>query len=174
MNSARESLRDDELVIREVQSETEMADSVVVIRESFATVARDMNLTAENAPTNPAFLQLDGLKALREKGLFLFSCFRNGRQVGFIAIEKASPELYYLEKVAVLPAQRHRGIGARLLDFGCAWVRTQGGQRISIALINENTILKQWYAAYGFRETGLKHFAHLPFTVCFMEKLLGA
>ena len=178
LDSSLDALKNSEPSIREIGEEAELMVSVAVIREAFATVARDFNLTAANAPTNPAFIQRDGLKALQEKGLHLFGCFVKGRQVGFIAIEKApgthDPELYYLEKVAVLPEQRHHGIGTKLLDFGCAFVRARGGRKISIALINENEILKQWYRAYGFRETGLKHFEHLSFTVCFMEKLLEA
>ncbi len=43
---------------------------------------------------------------------------------------------------------------------------------MSVGLVDENAVLKRWYAALGFRETGKKRFAHLPFTVCFMEKAL--
>lgn len=41
---------------------------------------------------------------------------------------------------------------------------------LSIGIINENKVLKQWYSSFGFNETGFKKFPHLPFTVCFMEK----
>jgi len=40
-------------------------------------------------------------------------------------------------------------------------------------MINESTILKNWYKKLGFRETGTKNFEHLPFTVCFMDMNLS-
>jgi ribosomal protein S18 acetylase RimI-like enzyme len=34
----------------------------------------------------------------------------------------------------------------------------------------ENTRLKRWYEGYGFRETAVKKYPHLPFTVCEMDR----
>jgi hypothetical protein len=48
--------------------------------------------------------------------------------------------------------------------------RAAGGRKLSIGVVDENAVLKRWYAAQGFRETGRKRFPHLPFTVSFMEK----
>ena len=56
------------------------------------------------------------------------------------------------------------------MDYVVDYVRKNGGKRIGIGIINENSILKQWYENYGFREIELKRFAHLPFTVCLMSK----
>ena len=96
--------------------------------------------------------------------------FHDGRQIGFVAIEKASDEFYYMEKLAVLPEYRHRGFGKKLMDFVSDYVKAKNGKKISIGIINENSRLKTWYQAYGFEETGLYQFEHLPFVVCFMEK----
>jgi diamine N-acetyltransferase len=144
--------------------------SAEVIRQAFITVAEDFYLTRENAPTNPAFLEADALKALYEKGVKLFDVYYGADKVGFSAMEKAPEGVYYLEKLAVLPDYRHKGIGRRMMDFIFETVRGEGGKKVSIAVINENTVLKQWYLAYGFEEKSLKKFPHLPFTVCFMEK----
>jgi ribosomal protein S18 acetylase RimI-like enzyme len=128
-------------------------------------------LTRENAPTNGAFIKPDDLKALLEKGIILIGVFENEEQVGFVAIEKSKEEkTFYMEKLAVLPEFRHQGIGEEILDYVFDFVRSNGGEKVAIGIINENTVLKKWYERYGFKETGIKQFTHLPFTVCFMEK----
>lgn len=58
------------------------------------------------------------------------------------------------------------------MDFVVSFVKDKGGKKISIGIINENVILKKWYSAYGFKETEIKAFNHLPFMVCLMEKSL--
>lgn len=158
-------------LIRELFTDTELNESVQLIRAAFQTVADQLSLTPENAPTNPAFITLDKLKEAKEKGVQMFGLFQSDhQQAGFIALEKAGDGLYYIERLAVRPAFRHRGYGKRLLDFAFQYVKDAGGIGVSIAIIDENTVLKRWYQAYGFIETGCKTFEHLPFTVCFMRK----
>ncbi len=48
--------------IRKFYKEKDLNDLLFVIQESFLTVAKDFNLTKENAPTNPAFITMDKLK----------------------------------------------------------------------------------------------------------------
>ena len=158
------------VVIKEIQTELDLQNSVEVIRNAFVTVARDFHLTETNAPTNPAFITLPKLQELRSKGTIFFGLFEKGGQVGFVAIEKGPSSDYYLEKLAVIPTVRHRGFGTQLLDFVVQYVKKQGGKKISIGTINEHKILKGWYIRNGYKETGTKTFPHLPFTVCFMEK----
>jgi ribosomal protein S18 acetylase RimI-like enzyme len=157
-------------MIREVSSDNEMKESVKVTKDSFATVAVDLNLNEQNCPTHPAFISLAGLKKLRDKGARTFGLFQGSRQIGFVAIEKASDDLYYMEKLAVLPEYRHRGFGKRLMDFVFDYVRGENSATISIGIIDESKVLKNWYRDYGFVETGTRRFEHLPFVVCFMEK----
>ncbi len=56
-----------------------------------------------------------------------------------------------------------------MLDFAKVKVLGLGGKVINIAIIEENTILKTWYALNGFIHLGTKEFDQLPFTVGFME-----
>jgi ribosomal protein S18 acetylase RimI-like enzyme len=80
--------------------------------------------------------------------------------------------IYYLEKLSVLPGRRHEGLGRALLDFALAIVKDMGGDRVSIGMMEENRVLKKWYEENGFRETAVRKFDHLPFAVCFMEKII--
>jgi ribosomal protein S18 acetylase RimI-like enzyme len=159
-----------EINIKELGAERKLIQSAQVIREAFATVARDFNLNEANCPTNPAFTGIEKLKEMKAKGVKLFGLYIDNRQVGFVAVEKADESVFYMERLAVLPEARHAGLGKKLMDFAFQYVKKERGAKISIGMINENTLLKKWYQNYGFVETTVKTYPHLPFTVCIMEK----
>jgi GNAT superfamily N-acetyltransferase len=162
-------------VIVEILDDALLAASVPVIRAAFQTVADDFGLTEESAPTNPAFMTLDRMLEARGRGVRMFALFEEegpgAAPVGFVALERSRrPGVLYLERLAVLPARRHRGFGRALVDHAFAEARAAGAERISIGIVGEHAILKRWYLEYGFVETGTRRFEHLPFTVCYMEK----
>ena len=157
-------------MIREITSDSRLKDSLEIIKDSFITVANELNLNKENCPAHPAFIGFRKLIELKEKGVRMFGMFYEDRQVGFVAIEKADDVLYYMEKLAVLREYRHRGFGKELVDFVLDYVKKRGGNKISIGIIDESSVLKDWYKELGFVETGTRQFEHLPFLVCFMEK----
>ena len=76
---------------------------------------------------------------------------------------------YEMNNVSVLPEWRHYGYGKKLLDFCKIKVKELGGSKITIGIVEENTVLKDWYIANGFVYTGTKKFDHLPLTVGFMD-----
>ena len=161
--------------IRPVTDTNEFGEYARVLRNSFATVAAALGLTPENAPTNAAFIDANRLRESFDKGAIFFCAIEDNRMIGTVAVEKSGDceGLYYIERLAVLPEYRHMGYGTLLMDHACAEIVRRGGNRVSIGIINENDVLKKWYSGYGFTETGIKRFEHLPFTVCFMEKIPG-
>ena len=75
-----------------------------------------------------------------------------------------------LNNLAVLPEYRHLGIGKELVDYAITYSKNiLGANKIKIGIVEENTILKEWYEKIGFVHTGTQKFEHLPFTVGFME-----
>jgi diamine N-acetyltransferase len=158
-----------EISIKRIDSLAGIETSAAVIRDSFKTVAGQFGLTPQNCPAHPSFITPDQLTGLYRRGLVFFGLFLDGKQVGFTAIEKAENGLFYLEKLAVLPGCRHRGFGRMLVTHALEYMRANMGQKVSIGIIDNHTVLKNWYLELGFKETGAKKFAHLPFTVCFME-----
>ena len=179
MRRARK-VRESDLLIREVTTDAELRKSARVIQRSFKTVADQFGLTRENCPTHTAFLTTNGLKEQKNSGLKCFGLFAGEKQVGFVGVEKYDPDTlvrldpgtvrFWLEKLAVLWSERHNGYGEKLVSFAIDYVRQNGGTRIALGMMNEHTILKEWYFGLGFKEVELKTFPHLPFTVCFMEK----
>jgi ribosomal protein S18 acetylase RimI-like enzyme len=150
-------------------TEKNLPASAEIIRQSFKTVADEFNLTKESVPTNGAFLEDEKLFEEYRRGVKMFGLFEGETQIGFVALERNDGETFFLEKLAVLPAHRHKGGGKILMDYAKRYVSDSGGKAISIGIINENKRLLEWYKAYGFAEMGIKKFPHLPFTVCFMK-----
>jgi ribosomal protein S18 acetylase RimI-like enzyme len=140
-----------------------------VIRRGFLTVADDFGLTEEKVPTNGAFIKTERLEADRAKGNLMYALTEADAIVGFMQLEKANETTFYLEKISVLPEYRHNGYGTELLHFAKAKVKALGASKLGIAIIEENTVLKDWYIKNGFTPTGTKKFEHLPFTVGFLE-----
>jgi ribosomal protein S18 acetylase RimI-like enzyme len=158
-----------------IQQVTKQDDFVVLaklLNEAFITVAKEFGLTKENASTNSAYIVSDELKAQLIENREFYTYIDNGKNIGFVAIEKSltTPDTFYIEKLAVLPDCRHQGIGKLLIDFASNRIAELGGKYISVSLINSNTVLKNWYSQQGYVECSIKTFEHLPFKVCFMEK----
>jgi len=160
-----------------VLEEPLLSACVPVIRAAFQTIA-DLGLTERNAPTSPAFMTLERLRQARDRGVRMFALLVGEGAVatpaGFVALERSPrPGVFYLERLAVLTALRHRGMGRALMDHAFAEARAAGAERISIGIVDEHVALKRWYLEYGFVVTGTKRFERLPFAVCFMEKPVG-
>jgi ribosomal protein S18 acetylase RimI-like enzyme len=145
---------------------------VKILNEAHGTVAKEFGFTKENNPTNNAFIDEQTLRTQLEQGVELFQLTVKHRAIGCIAIEKSNKEIdtYYIEKVSIIPEYRNQGYGIKMMEFAVNTIRGNGGQWVSIALIDSNSPLKKWYLKQGFKETGKKDFPHLPFRVCFMNK----
>lgn len=157
--------------IRQLTAPGELDSCLSLIRQSFLTVAEEFGITPENGPTNPAFLGRDRFLEHLDKDVVLFGLFENYTLAGCIAVEAAPAEedVFYLERLAVLPDYRHRGYGRLLLDRAFSYARSRGGRAVSIAIIDEHIVLRKWYEDFGFTISGRKDFPHLPFNVCFMR-----
>ena len=152
----------------------DLSTVVQVLNRSHGTVAKDFNFTKDNNPTNNAFIDEPTLRAQLSNGIDLYAISIQRQTIGCIAIEKSTKETdtFYIEKVSVLPEFRNQGYGVQLMNFATLRIKELGGKSVSIALIDSNTKLKNWYDSQGFVETGIKEFEHLPFKVCFMNKQL--
>jgi len=150
----------------------EIYECARTIRRAFSTVAAEYGLTRETAPTNPAFATDESVGAAAARGALFFGLKEGKALSGCVAIEPAKEGngAYYVERLAVLPAHRHRGHGRRLVERALEEIRARGGDRALIGIIDSNAVLKRWYEAQGFKETGKKNPPGLPYAVCFMEK----
>ena len=120
-----------------------------VIRDSFRDVADRFRLTADTCPTHPSNCTEQWIETEFEKGVRYFVLDNGTRPCGCVALERAAPEICYLERLAVLPEYRRRGYGTRLVDHSLCTARDMGVRRVEIGIIAEQTDLKEWYIKRG-------------------------
>lgn len=139
------------------------------IRNSYQTVAERFNLTVDNCPKHPSNCTDEWIKRDLKRGAKYYLLEVNEGVIGCVALEHASPELCYMERLCVLTDKRNRGYGRRLVEHVFSEAKANGCKRISIGVIANQVELKQWYRRLGFIEGETKIFEHLPFQVSFME-----
>ncbi|MBN1849147.1 MAG: GNAT family N-acetyltransferase [Deltaproteobacteria bacterium] len=143
-----------------------------LIRESFRDVAERFNLSAENCPKHPSNCVDDWIKNDFDSGVIYYILEHQGIPVACVGLEKADPDQYYLERLAVLPGLRKRGFGRTIVEHVFNQARNIGVKKISIGIIEKQRELKNWYQKMGFIEKATQEFAHLPFLVTFMSYTL--
>lgn len=157
------------MIIR-VESKEQLNICLDIIHKSFKTVADELNLTKDNCPSHTAFMPIEKLISQFDNDTPMFLYQLNDSFVGYFSLS-VNDDSVELNNLAVLPEYRHLGIGKELVDYAITYSKnTIGASKISIGIVEENLILKEWYEKLGFVHIGTNKFKHLPFTVGFMEK----
>lgn len=152
-------------------------------------VAQQFALTRDNAPKHPAYCTADWLAADFARGERYFLASADGAVLagpeaeipafdGYaacVATEYPGGGVAYLNRLAVLPAYRRRGVGEWLVEYVVQLARDRGDvSSVSIGIIGEHVGLMAWYQRLGFVPGEVKRFAHLPFSVRMMARRVGA
>lgn len=161
-------------MIKEIRQE-DLAECVRVIRDSFATVAEEFNITEENAPRYTAFAtdenrlnwHLNGEKRP------MFGYFYEDKLVGYFSLLRMENGECELNNLAVLPKYRHEGIGAKLVEHAFKTAKEYGCTKMKIGIVEENRVLRKWYEKLGFVHVGTQKFEFFPFTCGYMEKKIS-
>ena len=146
-----------------------LPECLEVIHRSFSTVADEFGLTKENCPKHTSFIPISYLETQMKWGWLMFGLYTDKRIIGYMSLSKEADKAYELHNLAILPEFRHNGFGKQLLDHAKETVRSLGGSKIKICIIEESAVLKNWYIANGFEHAGTKKFDHLPFTSGYLE-----
>lgn len=156
------------MIIR-VESKEQLDICLDIVHKSFQTVAEEMNLTKDNCSSYTAFMPIEKLISQFENNTPMLLYQYNGCFAGYFSLS-INVDSVELNNLAVLPEYRHLGIGKELVDYAITYSKNiLGANKIKIGIVEENTILKEWYEKIGFVHTGTQKFEHLPFTVGFME-----
>jgi diamine N-acetyltransferase len=140
-----------------------------LISSANSDVATRFGLTQENCPKHPSFCTADWVLADMARGESYFLAEETSGPMACVAFEPAGAGLAYLNRLSVLPAQRGKGVGARLVQHVLKLASAAACQRVSIGVIAEHHALQRWYSRLGFVTVGTKQFAHLPFSVTYMH-----
>ena len=128
------------------------------------TIAEQFGFTIENAPRFTAFAMTEErlLYQTDNEPRYIFAYFNSdGKLIG-----------YYSLLMCVLPEYRHRKIGQELLQDAYSQAEAHNCTKINIGIVEENTILRQWYEKEGFVHVGTEKFDFFPFTCGYMVKEL--
>ena len=156
------------MIIRQA-NEADIDTLVSLLRSSFSDVAERFELTVENCPKNLAFCTKERVKNDFARGLKYYILEKDAQPCGCVAIEKAGPDMCYLERLAVLPQHRRKGHGKTLVNQIFDQAEKNGAKQVQIGIISKDTKLKNWYNKFGFVQKGTKKFDHLPFVVAFLS-----
>lgn len=144
-----------------------------LIRRSFADVAERFGLTPENTPMHASNTAPEWVLSAMAKGVRYYLMQTPEGAAGCVALERAEPDVCYLERLAVLPPFRRRGLGRALANHVIDEARKLGASRVELGIISAQAELREWYERQGFSVTTTARFDHLPFEVAFMRKVLA-
>ena len=156
-------------MIIQVSNKDQLNICLEIIRKSFFTVAEEFALTENNCPSHTAFMTIDKLEKQFDGNRAMFLFYQDAVPVGYFSLAKCNDNEWELNNLAVLPDYRNSGYGKEMVEFAVATVKSYGGNKISIGIIEENVKLKDWYLKLGFKHISTRKFEHLPFTVGLME-----
>ena len=160
-------------MIKKVEA-NDIAECVKVIRTSFLAVADEFGFTAKNAPRFTAFSVNEErlLWQLNIEHRPMYAFYYNSTIVGYYSLLLQENSECELNNLCVLPSYRHKGIGEGLLKSAFTEAKKLGCAKINIGIVEENTVLKNWYESFGFVHTKTEKYDFFPFTCGYMEKSL--
>lgn len=152
--------------------EKDLTKCAELIRKSFMTVAKQFNITQENAPKYVAFaVTHESLKKQFCKEHRTMYAYYNGDDIiGFYSLSIVGNGECELNNLCVLPEFRHEGIGKRLLENSFSEAKKLGCKVMRISIVEENKTLKKWYENFGFVHIDTVKYDFFPFTCGYMNK----
>ena len=119
--------------------------------------ARDVSGIAaiEEICFSDPWCERDILGYVSTEGGMCFVAVRDGRVIAYILGRLIAPEAE-IYRIAVLPEERRRGVGYRLLDFAMKTEHGRGLETVFLEVRSRNTPAINLYSAYGFRRAGMR------------------
>jgi ribosomal protein S18 acetylase RimI-like enzyme len=141
-----------------------------VITQAFSTVAQEFRFTKESVPHFPAFINVDVIQKQIENGLVMFAYIESDHVIGSVGIKKEDNNIYKIERLAVLPKERHNNIGQTLMNYALERIKENNGKVAKVEIVYENVLLRKWYEKQGFQVKVIEKYGHLPFQVGVLSK----
>ena len=148
-------------MIREVRKE-EIPECVQVIRRSHQTVADEFGFTEENAPRYVAFATDENrlIWHMDQEHRLMFLDEESGIIRGYYSLLLKQNGECELGNLSVLPEYRHNRIGTELLRHAIDIAREHQCKMMHLSIVEENTVLRQWYERNGAVHTVTEKYNH--------------
>lgn len=157
------------MIFRKVDKISDLDRCAEVIKESFSTVAEEFNITKENAPKYVAHsISLNKLLEQFNNGRLMFACEENNCIIGFFSFDILGNECELIN-FCVLPEYRHKDVGKSMLNYAISVALDYNMRKIKLSIVEENTMLAEWYSSFGFIHTHTVKYDFFPFSCGYME-----
>lgn len=100
----------------------------------------------------------------------MYAFYDGEKIVGYYSLLLQENNKCELNNLCVLPANRHQGIGEKLMEHAYGIAQGLNCNQMNIGIVKENKVLREWYEALGFIHTGIQKFDFFPFTCGYMER----
>ncbi len=151
-------------------TQSQLIGYLSVIRQSFHTVAEAYGLPEESCVASGSFIKMDRLMQDFRRGVKLLGCLCDGTAAGYMQLESINPGSFILDKMAVLPEYRGRGIGAKMVEYATAYACKHGGLTLTISVFAIDKSLIDWYIRHGFVLKGTEVKKEISMEVAHLEK----
>ena len=157
-------------MIRKVER-ADLSACADVIRRSFRTVADEFGFTEQNAPRFTAFAMTEERLLWHMDGehRIMYLDEEDGMPCGYYSLLLRGEGACELGNLSVLPEYRHKGIGGRLLAHAMERAKEQDCRVMEFSIVEENTVLRNWYESSGAVHTGTEKYDFFPFTCGYMN-----
>jgi ribosomal protein S18 acetylase RimI-like enzyme len=153
----------------------ELNDSKIIteiINNAFITVAKQYNFSKENAPRFPAFIDSNIIDENIKNGLKMYGYRKNDQIIGCAGYKYYKDQIYFIERLATLPENRHLGIGRKLMEYLENIIKNNGGKTVEIHVVDKNIVLIEWYKKLNYKYVRVDEIKSLPFNSYVMNKEL--
>ena len=157
-------------MIRKVER-ADLSACADVIRRSFRTVVDEFGFTEQNAPRFTAFAMTEERLLWHMDGehRIMYLDEEDGMPCGYYSLLLRGEGACELGNLSVLPEYRHKGIGGRLLAHAMERAKEQDCRVMEFSIVEENTVLRNWYESSGAVHTGTEKYDFFPFTCGYMK-----
>jgi len=106
------------------------------------------------------------------KGLKMYGYKTDDNIVGCAGYSYYKEDIYFIERLAILPEYRHLGVGKKLMKYVENKIKDIGGKIVEIHVVDKNIVLREWYKKLNYMEIRIDEIKTLPFNSCVMNKEL--
>ena len=131
----------DYVIAEATEADAELLASI--IRDSFADVAVRLGLTPESVPMHPSNCTPEWILAAFAKGVRYYLLRTPQGPAGCVALEQSSADVCYLERLAVLPAFRRKGLGEALVNHVVEKARELGASSVDLGMVFAQAELRE-------------------------------
>lgn len=140
-----------------------------ILSRSYENTAVTFGMTEDNCPyRGRTRLPLQVFEKEYDEGYLMYGYMHNSQIVGFLSMQLKENELC-IQDIAVLPEYQNGGFGSELFLFAKETAQRLHCSKITLGMVYDNTVLRNWYHKLGFKTVNMIRFEKVNYIVGMME-----